>query len=153
MSPCCWPQHLSLSRPVPFTSFTVCWRKGGTRPARADALPCPAFLPSLRAIMPHLPFLRTSEKSGKNTISSKVPPKNSRAEPVAWRLREGEIVRGATVSCHMFLPRKYLLVVADPSSSHPGTLSVVVPALRALAAACDDISKVTRDVWPFLFWR
>jgi hypothetical protein len=44
----------------------------------------------------------------------------------------------------MFLPRKYLLVVADPSSSHPGTLSVVVPALRALAAACDDIPKVTR---------
>jgi hypothetical protein len=41
-----------------------------TRPVRVDALPCPAFLPSLRAIMPHLPFLGTSEKSGKNTISS-----------------------------------------------------------------------------------
>ena len=42
---CCWPQHPSLSRPVP---FKVCWGKGGTRPARADALH------SLRANMPHL---------------------------------------------------------------------------------------------------
>ena len=42
---CCWPQHPSLSRPVP---FKVCGGKEGTRPARADALH------SLRANMPHL---------------------------------------------------------------------------------------------------
>ena len=54
----------SRARPVP---FTVWWRKGGTRPARAEALH------SLRAILPHLLFYRTSTKSGKNPI----PLKNS----------------------------------------------------------------------------
>jgi len=45
---------------VPFTSFTVFWRNGGTRPARPVALPCiPSFLARHHASPP---FLRTDPK-------------------------------------------------------------------------------------------
>ena len=39
------------------------------RNAPRPPTPCPAFLPSLRAIMPHLLFSGPIRKSGKNTIS------------------------------------------------------------------------------------
>jgi hypothetical protein len=45
---------------VPFTSFTVFWRNGGTRPARPVALPCiPSFLARHHASPL---FLRTDPK-------------------------------------------------------------------------------------------
>jgi hypothetical protein len=45
--------------------------------------PCPAFLPSLRAIMPHLLFSGPIRKSGKNTISFRIYKFRSLQEPPA----------------------------------------------------------------------